>query len=42
MQQETAVMYEGRLWKLKPNGHMPRERNGVSGELKRLRLSLAK
>lgn len=41
-QQETAVMYEGRLWKLKPEGHLPRERNGVSEELKRLRLSLTK
>jgi hypothetical protein len=29
---------EGTLWKLKPEGHMPRMRNGAAAEMRKIRL----
>ena len=38
-QPETAMASEGTLWKLKPDGHMPKVRNGAAAEMRSLRLS---
>lgn len=37
-QPETAIASEGTLWKLKPQGHMPRARTGPAAEMQKLRL----
>lgn len=37
-QPETAMASEGTLWKLKPEGHLPKPRNGAAAEMRRIRL----
>ncbi len=40
-QPETAMASEGTLWRLKPDGHLPRVRNGAAAEIRSLRLTTA-
>lgn len=40
-QPETAMASEGTLWRLKPDGHLPRVRNGAAAEMRSLRLMTA-
>lgn len=40
-QAEVAMASEGTLWKIKPEGHMPRPRNGVAAEMRKLRMQTA-
>lgn len=37
-QQEVALSAEGAVWKLKPDGHLPKERNGAAAEMRKARL----
>lgn len=40
-QPEIAMSAEGLLWKLKPEGHTPKIRNGAAADMRRLRLQTA-
>ena len=37
-QPETSLASEGRVWKIKPDGHTPKLRNGVAAEMRKARL----
>lgn len=41
-QPEASMAAEGELWRMMPDGHPPKKRNGVAAEMRSLRLDLAK